>query len=134
VVGYVDPGNWAASLAGRSKFGYTLLVVVLISNIMAIVLQALRARLTVASGPDLAQACRDAYPRWASYPLWAAAEIPIIATDVAEVTGTAIRLNLQFGRWGTLRGRTGRNRAGRCPTCRQAVDRAICLCALARFP
>jgi manganese transport protein len=96
-VGYMDPGNWATSLAGGSKFGYTLLVVALISNIMAIVLQALCARLAVASGRDLAQACRDAYPRWASYPLWAAAEVAIIATDIAEVIGTAIGLNLLFG-------------------------------------
>ena len=64
-VGYMDPGNWATSLAGGSKFGYTLLVVALISNIMAIVLQSLCARLAIASGRDLAQACRDAYPRWA---------------------------------------------------------------------
>ena len=96
-VGYMDPGNWATSLAGGSKFGYTLLVVALISNIMAIVLQALCARLAIASGRDLAQACRDAYPRWAAYPLWAAAEIAIIATDIAEVIGTAIGLNLLFG-------------------------------------
>jgi len=96
-VGYMDPGNWATSLAGGSKFGYTLLVVSLVSNIMAIVLQALCARLAVASGRDLAQACRDAYPRWAAYPLWAAAEIAIIATDIAEVIGTAIGLNLLFG-------------------------------------
>ena len=96
-VGYMDPGNWATSLAGGSKFGYTLLVVALISNIMAIVLQALCARLAIASGRDLAQACRDAYPRWASYPLWLAAELAIIATDIAEVIGTAIGLNLLFG-------------------------------------
>ena len=96
-VGYMDPGNWATSLAGGSKFGYTLLVVSLISNIMAIVLQALCARLAIASGRDLAQACRDAYPRWAAYPLWLAAEIAIIATDIAEVIGTAIGLNLLFG-------------------------------------
>jgi manganese transport protein len=96
-VGYMDPGNWATSLAGGSKFGYTLLVVSLVSNIMAIVLQALCARLAIASGRDLAQACRDAYPRWAAYPLWVAAEIAIIATDIAEVIGTAIGLNLLFG-------------------------------------
>ena len=96
-VGYMDPGNWATSLAGGSKFGYTLLVVALISNIMAIVLQSLCARLAIASGRDLAQACRDAYPRWAAYPLWLAAEIAIIATDIAEVIGTAIGLNLLFG-------------------------------------
>jgi manganese transport protein len=96
-VGYMDPGNWATSLAGGSKFGYTLLVVALISNIMAIVLQSLCARLAVASGRDLAQACRDAYPAWAAWPLWALAEIAIIATDLAEVIGTAIGLNLLFG-------------------------------------
>ncbi len=96
-VGYMDPGNWATSLAGGSKFGYTLLVVALISNLMAIVLQALCARLAIASGRDLAQACRDAFPRWVSVPLWAGAEIAIIATDIAEVIGTAIGLNLLFG-------------------------------------
>src|SRR5437879_12957903 len=87
-VGYMDPGNWATSLAGGSKFGYALLTVALLSNVMAIVLQALCARLAIASGRDLAQACRDAYPRWAAYPLWAAAEFAIIATDIAEVIGT----------------------------------------------
>jgi manganese transport protein len=96
-VGYMDPGNWATALAGGAKFGYALLVVALVSNIMAIVLQALCARLAIGSGRDLAQACRDAYPRWASYPLWLAAEIAIIATDIAEVIGTAIGLNLLFG-------------------------------------
>lgn len=96
-VGYMDPGNWATSLAGGSKFGYTLLVVALVSNIMAIVLQSLCARLAIASGRDLAQACRDAFPRWVSWPLWALAEIAIIATDIAEVIGTAIGLNLLFG-------------------------------------
>jgi manganese transport protein len=96
-VGYMDPGNWATSLAGGSKFGYTLLAVVLISNIMAIILQALCARLAVASGRDLAQACRDAYPRWMAWPLWVLAEIAIIATDIAEVIGTAIGLTLVFG-------------------------------------
>ncbi|GLS87965.1 divalent metal cation transporter MntH [Cypionkella aquatica] len=96
-VGYMDPGNWATSLAGGSKFGYTLLVVALISNLMAIVLQSLCARLAIASGRDLAQACRDAYPRYISIPLWLAAEIAIIATDIAEVIGTAIGLNLLFG-------------------------------------
>lgn len=96
-VGYMDPGNWATSLAGGAKFGYTLLVVALVSNIMAIVLQSLTARLAVASGRDLAQACRDAFPRWVSAPLWLMAEIAIIATDIAEVIGTAIGLNLLFG-------------------------------------
>ena len=96
-VGYMDPGNWATSLAGGSKFGYTLLTVALISNIMAIVLQSLCARLAIASGRDLAQACRDAFPRWVAWPLWALAELAIIATDIAEVIGTAIGLNLLFG-------------------------------------
>ena len=96
-VGYMDPGNWATSLAGGSKFGYTLLTVALISNIMAIVLQSLCDRLAIASGRDLAQACRDAFPRWVALPLWALAELAIIATDIAEVIGTAIGLNLLFG-------------------------------------
>ncbi len=96
-VGYMDPGNWATSLAGGSRFGYTLLSVALISNIMAIVLQSLCARLAIGSGRDLAQACRDAFPRWVAWPLWALAEIAIIATDIAEVIGTAIGLNLLFG-------------------------------------
>ncbi len=96
-VGYMDPGNWATSLAGGSKFGYSLLVVALISNIMAIVLQALCARLAIGSGRDLAQACRDAFPKPVAYSLWFLAEIAIIATDIAEVIGTAIGLNLIFG-------------------------------------
>jgi manganese transport protein len=96
-VGYMDPGNWATSLAGGSKFGYTLLSIALISNLMAILLQALCARLGIGSGRDLAQACRDAFPRAVSYPLWALAEIAICATDLAEVIGTAIGLNLLFG-------------------------------------
>jgi manganese transport protein len=96
-VGYMDPGNWATSLAGGSKFGYALLAVALISNIMAILLQSLCARLAIGSGRDLAQACRDAYPRPVSFILWVLAEIAIIATDIAEVVGTAIGLNLLFG-------------------------------------
>lgn len=96
-VGYMDPGNWATSLAGGSKFGYALLIVALVSNIMAVVLQALCARLAIGSGRDLAQACRDAYGRHVSYGLWFMAEIAIIATDIAEVIGTAIGLNLIFG-------------------------------------
>ena len=95
-VGYMDPGNWATSIAGGSKFGYALLFVALLSNIMAIVLQALCARLAIGSGRDLAQACRDAYPKWAALPLWILAETAIVATDVAEVIGTAIGLNLIF--------------------------------------
>ncbi len=96
-VGYMDPGNWATSLAGGAAFGYALLFVALLSNIMAILLQSLCARLAVASGRDLAQACRDAFPKWMSVPLWLLAEMAIIATDLAEVIGTAIGLNLLFG-------------------------------------
>jgi len=96
-VGYMDPGNWATSLAGGSKFGYALLTVALLSNLMAILLQALCARLGIASGRDLAQACRDAFPRAVSWPLWVLTEIAICATDLAEVIGTAIGLNLLFG-------------------------------------
>lgn len=96
-VGYMDPGNWATSLAGGSKFGYTLLVIALLSNIMAIILQSLCARLGIATGRDLAQACRDAYPRPVSWGLWLLAEFAICATDLAEVIGTAIGLNLLFG-------------------------------------
>ena len=95
-VGYMDPGNWATSLAGGSKFGYALLTIALLSNLMAIVLQALCARLGIGAGRDLAQACRDAFPRAVSVPLWLAAEIAICATDLAEVIGTAIGLNLLF--------------------------------------
>ena len=96
-VGYMDPGNWATSLAGGSQFGYTLLFVALLSNIMAIILQSLCARLAIGTGKDLAQACRDAFPHWVAWPLWALAEIAICATDLAEVVGTAIGLNLIFG-------------------------------------
>lgn len=96
-VGYMDPGNWATSLAGGAAFGYTLLFIALLSNVMAILLQSLCARLAVASGRDLAQACRDAFPGWVSTPLWVLAELAIIATDLAEVIGTAIGLNLLFG-------------------------------------
>lgn len=96
-VGYMDPGNWATSLAGGAQFGYALLAIALLSNIMAILLQSLCARLAIASGRDLAQACRDAYPRWVAWPLWLLAELAICATDLAEVIGTAIGLNLLFG-------------------------------------
>ena len=96
-VGYMDPGNWATSLAGGSKFGYALLFVALLSNIMAIILQSLCARLGIATGRDLAQACRDAYPRQVAWVLWLFAELAICATDLAEVIGTAIGLNLLFG-------------------------------------
>jgi manganese transport protein len=95
-VGYMDPGNWATSLAGGSKFGYALLSIALLSNGMAIVLQSLCTRLGVGAGRDLAQACRDSFPRWVSLPLWLSAELAITATDLAEVIGTAIGLNLLF--------------------------------------
>jgi manganese transport protein len=95
-VGYMDPGNWATSLAGGSKFGYALLTVALLSNVMAIVLQSLCIRLGVGAGRDLAQACRDSFPRFVSLPLWLSAEVAITATDLAEVIGTAIGLNLLF--------------------------------------
>jgi manganese transport protein len=95
-VGYMDPGNWATSLAGGSKFGYALLSVALLSNAMAIVLQSLCTRLGVGAGRDLAQACRDSFPSWVSLPLWLSAELAITATDLAEVIGTAIGLNLLF--------------------------------------
>jgi len=95
-VGYMDPGNWATSLAGGSKFGYSLLTVALLSNVMAIVLQSLCTRLGVGAGRDLAQACRHSFPRFVSLPLWISAEVAITATDLAEVIGTAIGLNLLF--------------------------------------
>jgi manganese transport protein len=96
-VGYMDPGNWATDLAGGARYGYTLLSVILISNIMAIVLQALAARLGIASGRDLAQACRDSYSRPVTIALWLLCEIAIAACDLAEVIGSAIALNLLFG-------------------------------------
>jgi manganese transport protein len=96
-VGYMDPGNWATDLAGGSKFGYTLLSVIMISNLMAILLQALSARLGIATGRDLAQACRDSYSRPVGIALWLACELAIIACDLAEVIGTAIALKLLFG-------------------------------------
>jgi len=96
-VGYMDPGNWATDIAGGSKFGYTLLSVIMLSNLMAILLQALAARLGIVTGHDLAQACRDAYPRGVGVVLWLACEAAIIACDLAEVVGTAIALKLLFG-------------------------------------
>lgn len=96
-VGYMDPGNWATDLAGGAQFGYTLLFVIMLSNLMAILLQALAARLGIATGRDLAQACRAYYPKPVAYALWVACELAIIACDLAEVIGTAIALNLLFG-------------------------------------
>ena len=96
-VGYMDPGNWATDLAGGARYGYTLLSVIMISNLMAILLQALSARLGIASGRDLAQACRDSYSRPVTIVLWLLCEIAIAACDLAEVIGAAIALNLLFG-------------------------------------
>jgi manganese transport protein len=96
-VGYMDPGNWATDLAGGARFGYTLLSVIMISNLMAILLQALAARLGIASGRDLAQACRDHYSRPVTIFLWLVCEVAIAACDLAEVLGAAIALNLLFG-------------------------------------
>ena len=96
-VGYMDPGNWATDIAGGARFGYSLLVMVVLSNFMAILLQTLAARLGVASGRDLAQACRDRYSKPTAVALWILAEVAIAATDLAEVIGSAIALNLLFG-------------------------------------
>ncbi|MCQ4161523.1 Nramp family divalent metal transporter [Roseomonas sp. GC11] len=96
-VGYMDPGNWATALAGGSAFGYTLLSVALASSLMAILLQALCARIGIATGRDLAQLCRERFPRAVSWPLWLLAEAAICATDLAELIGTAIALELLFG-------------------------------------
>jgi manganese transport protein len=96
-VGYMDPGNWATDLAGGARYGYTLLSVILISNLMAILLQALAVRLGIASGRDLAQACRDSYSWPVTIALWILCEIAIAACDLAEVIGAAIALNLLFG-------------------------------------
>ncbi|MGY3615780.1 Nramp family divalent metal transporter [Bradyrhizobium sp. USDA 10063] len=96
-VGYMDPGNWATDLAGGSKFGYTLLSVILLSNLMAILLQALAARLGIVTDRDLAQACRATYSPPVNFLLWIACEAAIIACDLAEVIGTAIALKLLFG-------------------------------------
>jgi manganese transport protein len=96
-VGYMDPGNWATDLAGGARYGYTLLSVILISNLMAILLQALAVRLGIAAGRDLAQACRDSYSRPVTIVLWVLCEIAIAACDLAEVIGAAIALNLLFG-------------------------------------
>jgi manganese transport protein len=95
-VGYMDPGNWATDLAGGARYGYTLLSVIMISNLMAILLQALAARLGIASGRDLAQACRDSFSKPVTIVLWVLCEIAIAACDLAEVIGAAIALNLLF--------------------------------------
>lgn len=96
-VGYMDPGNWATDIGGGAKFGYTLLSAVLISNLMAMFLQALSAKLGIASGRDLAQACREHYSRRTSFALWVVCELAIAACDLAEVLGSAVALKLLFG-------------------------------------
>jgi len=96
-VGYMDPGNWATDIGGGSKFGYTLLSVILISNLMAMFLQALSAKLGIATGRDLAQACREHYSRRTGIFLWVVCEIAIAACDLAEVLGSAVALKLLFG-------------------------------------
>jgi manganese transport protein len=104
-VGYMDPGNWATDLAGGSRFGYTLLSVIMISNLMAILLQSLALRLGIVTGRDLAQACRDHFSPPVAFVLWILCEAAIIACDLAEVIGSAIALNLLFGIplvWGVL--------------------------------
>src|SRR5437763_10277431 len=95
-VGYMDPGNWATDLEGGAKFGYQLLWVLVMSNAMAVLLQTLSARLGIVSGRDLAQACRESYPRPVTIALWVLCEIAIAACDLAEVLGAAIGLNLLF--------------------------------------
>jgi manganese transport protein len=104
-VGYMDPGNWATDLAGGAQFGYTLLSVILLSNLMAVLLQGLSSKLGIVTGRDLAQACRDHYSRPVSLMLWVLCEIAIAACDLAEVIGSAIALNLLFGiplTWGII--------------------------------
>lgn len=96
-VGYMDPGNWATDLAGGSAFGYTLLSVILLSNLMAVILQGLSSKLGIVTGRDLAQACRDHYSRPVALFLWFICELAIAACDLAEVIGSAIALNLLFG-------------------------------------
>ncbi|MDQ8155244.1 MAG: Nramp family divalent metal transporter [Gemmatimonadota bacterium] len=96
-VGYMDPGNWATDIAGGSRFGYTLLSVILLSNLMAVLLQGLSSKLGIVTGRDLAQACRDHYSRPVSIGLWVLCEIAIAACDLAEVIGSAIALKLLFG-------------------------------------
>src|SRR5664279_5864667 len=104
-VGYIDPGNWATDLAGGAQFGYTLLSVIMISNLMAILLQHLSLKLGIATGRDLAQACRDHYSKPTVWFLWILCDIAITACDLAEVIGSAIALQLLFGIplvWGCL--------------------------------
>src|SRR6266851_581157 len=104
-VGYMDPGNWGTDIEGGSKYGYRLMWVLLMSNIMAVLLQTLASRLGIVTGRDLAQACRESYPRSAAFALWILSEIAVAACDLAEVIGTVIALNLLFGLpylWGVV--------------------------------
>src|SRR5262245_57409607 len=96
-VGYMDPGNWGTDLAAGSQFNYRLLWVLLMSNLMALLLQTLATRLGVVAGRDLAQACRESYPKKTAWGLWVLCEVAIAATDLAEVIGTIIALKLLFG-------------------------------------
>ncbi len=96
-VGYMDPGNWATDIEAGSRFAYGLLSIVLISSLIAMVLQTLCVRLGMASGKDIAQHCRERFPPWVNYPLWALAQLAVIACDFAEVLGTALALKLLFG-------------------------------------
>ena len=117
----MDPGNWATDLAGGARYGYTLLSVILISNLMAILLQALSVRLGIATGRDLAQACRDTTRGRSAIVLWILCEIAIAACDLAEVIGAAIALNLLFGLpliWGVS---DGARRAGRAVPAEQGL-------------
>src|SRR5438874_1949428 len=95
-VGYMDPGNWATDLQGGALYKYGLLWVVAVSSMMAIVLQVCSARLGIVTGKDLAQACRDYYPRWTRWPNWIGCEVAIMACDLAEVLGSAVAIHLLF--------------------------------------
>ena len=95
-VGYMDPGNWGTDLAGGAQFKYRLLSVVALASLMAVFLQVIAARLGVVTGIDLAQCCRDYFPRWTRWPNWISMEIAIAATDLAESLGSAVALNLLF--------------------------------------
>src|SRR6478672_2841252 len=95
-VGYMDPGNWGTDLQGGARYKYDLLWIVALASLMAIFMQVLAARLGVVTGRDLAQACRDWYPKWARWPQWILSELAIGACDLAEVLGSAVALNLMF--------------------------------------
>ena len=124
-VGYMDPGNWATDLAGGSRFGYALLTVILMSNLMAVLLQGLASKLGIVTGRDLAQACRDHYSRRVAFALWVMCEVAIAACDLAEVIGSAIALKLLFGipiPWGIAH--HGARRAGGAVPAEQGIPAA----------